>query len=140
MKTNFTFYFIAITLLFTSFSQASNINSKQPNKKENHTLTFEQNDIAKKITLNSYNSDYIVEIFDTEGNITKKLNLKKNSNIEVSTADLKAGKYFLRYVGKNKKNNSVKKIIDKINIIFYLDMKEKASLVIIKDAFYILYK
>ena len=116
MKTNFFHYLIAFALFFTNFVQANTNVNFPPNskdKEESYTFKFEQNSLDKKIILNSNNSSYTVEIFDTEGNTIKKLNLKKNKTSKISTSKMKPGKYFLRYVGEDEKNNSVKTIIIK---------------------------
>ena len=111
MKNTPFYHIVVFTILFSSFAQATTpftLPHKSDKAKESHTLTFEQNHLSKKITLNSYNSSYTIEIFDTEGNVVKTLKMKKNSKLEVSTTNIKSGKYYLRYIGKDKKNNSVK--------------------------------
>ena len=108
-------YVTFFTILLSTVAQATtNLSSVNYNgKKGNHTLTLKQNYLSKKITLNSFNSKYTIEIFDTEGNLMKSSKIKKNSKLEISTADLHPGKYYLRYISKNKHNNSVKSIIIK---------------------------
>lgn len=79
-----------------------------PTKEDNKTFKYHQN--SKKIVLKTFDSTYHVELFDAEGNILKTLKLKKNSRKNISTKKMKAGTYFLRYVGNSTKNNSVVKI------------------------------
>ena len=107
---------VVLMMFLTNFLNATTTLNSPPGSKikdDNHTLTFEQNYLLKKITLNSYNSAYTVEIFDAKGNTVKKMTIENNSKLEIPTAKIKPGRYFLRYVGKNKKNNSVKSIIIK---------------------------
>lgn len=99
-----TYLFIALGFLFFTTANA-NINFDK-----NPSFDFHQDTDSKKITLKTFNNTYKVELFDTEGNILKTFNLKKNKRKTISTKKLKAGTYFLRYVGNTGKNNSVVKI------------------------------
>lgn len=76
----------------------------------NPSFSFYQDIDAKKIIFNSNNLDYTIEIFNEDGDVIKKLTIKKNTKLEISTKEFKSGEYFLRYTSNSTKNNSVKKI------------------------------
>lgn len=109
---NFLFVFIFLTSL-TAVHATTNTNQVIDTyaKKGKSTFKIHQDNSSKKITLTSGEDHYSVEIFNTEGDVLKSLELKKNSSIEVSTKDLKSGTYYVRYVGNSTKNNSVKKMV-----------------------------
>ena len=73
-------------------------------------LVFEQNTAKKILILKSYQSDFSVQLFDIDGNTIENLTIKKNTQLEISTKDLKPGDYYLRYIGATTKNNRTKKI------------------------------
>ncbi len=114
-KKYLSYYFIAFIILLSTATQAkttlSTINNNPQNTdNEKKTLTFYQDSSTQKLILNSPNHNYTIEIFDDEGQVIKTLQLKKNVTLIVPTDDIKSGNYFLRYISKNKKNNSVKKL------------------------------
>jgi|GEM_PF-6646500 len=104
------FLFTITIILLLSVSIFANTPTKDIYKKEDISFVFHHNKPLKKLTLKTFESDYTVEIFDTEGNTIKVYKIAKNTRLEVSTADIKPGNYFLRYVGNSPKNNSVEKL------------------------------
>ena len=104
-------FLLSLTISQAAVNRDSNEIIDTYAKKGKNTFKIHQDNSSKKITLSSEGDSYSVEIFNSEGDILKSLELKKNSSIDVSTKDLKPGTYYVRYVGNSTKNNSVKKLV-----------------------------
>lgn len=114
-KTNF-LRSATLTLLLTLFSFGANAFSTSPpesdrGQSKQSTLTVKYDKSLDQVVLNSFNSEFAVQIFDVEGNTVKEVVVKKNKSKKISTKELEAGKYFVRYVGNSARNNSVKKLV-----------------------------
>lgn len=103
------FNIITIVAVLFSVNTFANNNTK----KNSSSFSFHQDEMSKKLILNSKKIDYTVEIFNEEGDLIQQVILKKNTSLEVSTKNIKPGNYFIRYISNNKNNNSVKKLVIK---------------------------
>lgn len=98
-------------ILFFATVQATTIDTTD--NKDKPSVSLEHNIKAQTLILKSLDSNYAIEIFDKEGNTLKSATLNKNSTLKISISDIQPGVYFLRYVGSDIQNNSVKKIVIK---------------------------
>lgn len=105
-------HLIAIVFLLSFAANASTSLPIKSNNGKNTHFTFQHNTVLKTLTLKTFNSNYTVEIYDMTGKSIHTYNLDKNTSMNISTANIKPGTYYLRYVGNSRKSyNSVEKLI-----------------------------
>ncbi|MBK6274477.1 MAG: T9SS type A sorting domain-containing protein [Saprospirales bacterium] len=83
------------------------------NKKTTTNFELHPNPANNEIYIEFINTDIVnyLQIFDIQGNVLNKLDLKSNKSINIDVRNYPNGVYFINFIDKNNQSSSVKFVI-----------------------------